>query len=435
MEIKTNQQLLKLRTEHVPRGPFNVAPIFVKRAQGAMIEDVEGKVYIDFGGGIGVVNVGHCNEKVVAAIQDQAQQYLHTCFHISMYEPYVALAKRLNEITPGDFPKKTFFVNSGAEAVDNAVKIARYATKKQGIIAFENAFHGRTYMGMSLTSKVKPYKSGFAPFCPEVYRMPFAYCYRCPYGRSYPSCDTYCADALENFFIGYAEAESVAAVIAEPVQGEGGFVVPPPEYFKKIMAICKNNDVLFIMDEIQSGMGRTGKLFASEHYGVEPDIILTAKSLAAGLPLAGVTGKADIMEMPPVGALGGTFGGNPVSCRAALAVLDFLNEDFLLRSQELGERVRGHFLDLQKEFAIIGDVRGLGPMLAMELVEDRQTRKPATDKTKALVSRCLEKGLIILSCGNYGNVIRTLMPIVITEEQLERGCSILKEGLKEVSAV
>ncbi len=433
MKSKTNQQLLELRAQHVPRGPFNVAPIFVKRAQGAMIEDVEGKTYIDFAGGIGVVNVGHCNEHVVSAIQDQAQKFIHTCFHISMYEPYVELAKRLNEITPGDFAKKTFFVNSGAEAVDNAVKIARYATKKQGIIAFENAFHGRTYMGMSLTSKVKPYKSGFAPFCPEVYRMPFAYCYRCPFGRSYPSCDIYCADALEHFFIGYAEAESVAAVIAEPVQGEGGFVVPPLEYFKKLQTICEKNNILFVMDEIQSGMGRTGKRFASEHYGVAPDIILTAKSLAAGLPLAGITGKADIMEMPPVGALGGTFGGNPVSCRAALAVLEFLTDDFLHEAEHLGEHVRSRFLELQEEFAVIGDVRGLGPMLAMELVNDRETKAPATDEAKELVSRCREKGLIILSCGDYGNVIRTLMPLVITEEQLEQGCRILKEGLKEIT--
>ncbi len=435
METKDNQQLMALRTEHVPKGPFNVTPIFVKRAKGAIIEDVEGKTYIDFAGGIGVVNVGHCNEKVVAAIEDQARQYLHTCFHISMYEPYVELAKRLNEITPGDFPKKTFFVNSGAEAADNAVKVARYATKKQGIIAFENAFHGRTYMAMSLTSKVKPYKTGFAPFCPEVYRMPFAYCYRCPFGRTYPSCDIYCADMLEHFFIGYAEAESVAAVIAEPVQGEGGFVVPPLEYFKRIKSICEKNGVLFIMDEIQSGMGRTGKLFASEHYGVAPDIILTAKSLAAGLPIAGVTGRSEIMEMPPVGALGGTFGGNPISCRAALAVLDLLNDDFLKKAEQLGDRIQSRFKAFQEEFDIIGDVRGLGAMVAMELVKDRKTRAPAADKAKALVSRCFEKGLIVLACGNYGNVIRTLMPLVIAEEELERGCAVLREAFKEISGV
>ena len=429
MQQKTNKQLMQIRTEHVPRGPFNVTPIFVKQAKGALIEDVEGNEYIDFGGGIGVVNVGHCNEKVVAAIKEQADQYLHTCFHVSMYEPYIELAKQLNEITPGDFPKKTFFVNSGAEAVENSVKIARYATKRQGIIAFENAFHGRTYMAMTLTSKVKPYKFGFGPFCPEIYRVPFAYCYRCPFGREYPSCELYCAEFLEDFFIGNVAAESVAAVIAEPIQGEGGFIVPPPGYFKKIKAICERHGILFIMDEIQTGMGRTGKLFASEHYDVVPDIILTAKSLAAGLPLAGITGRAEIMEMPHVGGLGGTYGGNPIACRAALAVLDLLNAELLEKASALGEKVRTRFLELQEEFEIIGDVRGLGPMLAMELVKDPRSREPAPDMAKELVGRCFEKGLIILACGNFGNVIRTLMPFVITDEQLKKGLAIMEDGL------
>ncbi len=420
---------MAIRTEHVPQGPFNITPIFVKRAKGALIEDVEGNEYIDFGGGIGVVNVGHCNEKVVTAIKEQADQYLHTCFHISMYEPYIELAKQLNEITPGDFAKKTFFVNSGAEAVENSVKIARYATGRQGIITFENAFHGRTYMAMTLTSKVKPYKLGFGPFCPEVYRVPFAYCYRCAFGREYPSCELYCAEYLEAFFIGNVAAESVAAVIAEPIQGEGGFIVPPPGYFKKIKAICERHGILFIMDEIQTGMGRTGKLFASEHYDVVPDIILTAKSLAAGLPLAGITGKAEIMETPHVGGLGGTYGGNPIACSAALAVLDLLNAELLEKAAELGEKVRTRLLKLQEEFEIIGDVRGLGPMIGMELVKDPRSKEPAADKAKELVGRCLEKGLIILSCGNYGNVIRTLMPLVITDEQLERGLAIMEDGL------
>jgi 4-aminobutyrate aminotransferase/(S)-3-amino-2-methylpropionate transaminase len=433
MQQKTNKQLMEIRMEHVPQGPFNITPIFVKRAKGALIEDVEGNEYIDFGGGIGVVNVGHCNEKVVAAIKEQADQYLHTCFHVSMYEPYIELAKQLNEITPGNFAKKTFFVNSGAEAVENSIKIARYATGRQGIITFENAFHGRTYMAMTLTSKVKPYKLGFGPFCPEVYRVPFAYCYRCPCGREYPSCELYCAEYLEDFFIGNVAAESVAAVITEPIQGEGGFIVPPPGYFKKIKAICERHGILFIMDEIQTGMGRTGKLFASEHYGVVPDIILTAKSLAAGLPLAGITGRAEIMEMPHVGGLGGTFGGNPIACRAALAVLDLLNAELLEKAAVLGEKVRTRFLELQEEFEIIGDVRGLGPMIGMELVKDPRSKEPAPDMAKELVGRCLEKGLIILSCGNYGNVIRTLMPLVITDEQLERGLAIMESGLSTLS--
>ena len=433
MDQKTNQELMLLREKHVPRGPFNTTPIFVKKARGAMIEDVEGKEYIDFAGGIGVINVGHCNQKVVDAVKEQAEQYIHTCFHVVMYEPYVQLAMKLNEITPGDFPKKTFFVNSGAEAVENAVKIARYATRRPGIITFENAFHGRTYMAMSLTSKVKPYRFGFNPFCPEVYRMPFAYCYRCPFGRTYPSCEIYCADYLEDFFIGNVAAEAVAAVIAEPVQGEGGFVVPPPGYFRKIKAICEKYGILFIMDEIQTGMGRTGKLFAAEHHGVVPDIILTAKSLAAGLPLGGVTGRAEIMEAPHVGGLGGTYGGNPVACKAALAVLDQLDTEFMEKGAQLGEKVRSHFLELQKEFEIVGDVRGLGPMMGLELVKDRQTKEPAAEEAGILVRRCLEKGLIILSCGNHGNVIRTLMPLVIGDEQMKKGFSIMKEVLREIT--
>ena len=287
-------------------------------------------------------------------------------------------------------------------------------------------------MAMTLTSKVNPYKFGFGPFCPEVYRVPFAYCYRCPFGREYPSCELYCAEYLEDFFIGNVAAESVAAVIAEPIQGEGGFIVPPPGYFKKIKAICERHGILFIMDEIQTGMGRTGKLFASEHYDVVPDIILTAKSLAAGLPLAGITGKAEIVETPHVGGLGGTYGGNPIACSAALAVLDLLNAELLEKAAELGEKVRTRFLELKEEFEIIGDVRGLGPMIGMELVKDTRSKEPAADKAKELVGRCLEKGLIILSCGNYGNVIRTLMPFVITDEQLERGLAIMEDGLSTI---
>jgi len=430
MAQKTNQELMAMREEHVPRGPFNITPLFVNKAKGALIEDVEGKEYIDFAGGIGVINVGHCNERVVAAIKEQAEQFTHTCFHIVMYEPYIQLAKKLNEITPGDFPKKTFFVNSGAETVENSVKIARYFTKRPAIISFENAFHGRTYMAMTLTSKVKPYKFGFGPFCPEVYQMPFAYCYRCPFSLEYPGCEIHCADYLEDFFIGTVAGETVAAVISEPIQGEGGFVTPPPGYFKKIKAICEKYGILFIMDEVQAGMGRTGKFYASEHYDVAPDIILTAKSLAAGLPLGGVTGRAEIMEEPHVGGLGGTYGGNPVACSAALAVLDVLETDLLEKATQLGEKVRARLLELQGQFDIIGDVRGLGPMMGIELVKDRESKTPAPDEAKELVKRCLEKGLIVISCGNYSNVIRTLMPLVITEEQMERGFSILEDTLK-----
>jgi len=432
MKHKTNQELMALREKHVPRGPFNITPIFVNRARGAIVEDVEGREYIDFAGGIGVLNVGHCNERVVAAIKEQADLLIHSCFHVAMYEPYIQLAMKLNEITPGTFPKKTYFVSSGAEAVENSIKIARCATQKQAIIAFDNGFHGRTYMAMSLTSKVKPYKFGFGPFCPEVYRMPFAYCYRCPFGLQYPSCGVHCADYLEEFFIGHVSAETVAAVIAEPIQGEGGFITPPPEYFKKLKGICEKHGILFIMDEIQTGMGRTGKLFASEHYEVAPDIILTAKSLAAGLPLAGVTGRAEILEIPHVGGLGGTYGGNPVACRAALAVLELLTTEFLEKARVLGAKARERCLELQRDFEIIGDVRGLGPMLGIELVKDQKKKTPAPDETKAVVKYCYENGLIAVSCGNFSNVIRTLMPLVITDEQMDQGFSILRKALKSI---
>ena len=430
-----SEQLGRLRDKAVPQGPFNIHPSFVLKAEGALIYDVDGRELIDFAGGIGTMNVGHCHPKVVAAIKDQAGKYIHPCFHVNMYEPYVSLADKLCELTPGDFPKMAMFANSGAEAVENAVKIARYYTKRPAVIAFENGFHGRTLLGMSLTSKVKPYKLGFGPFAPEIYRMPYAYCYRCPFGLSYPACEVACADHLNAFFIDHVAAESTAALIVEPIIGEGGFLTPPPEYFPKIEKICREHGIVFIADEIQTGMGRTGKMFAMSHWNVVPDIVTSAKSLAAGMPLSAVVGKKDMMNAPHVGGLGGTYGGNPVSCRAALAVLEIFQEEKLLeKATLLGKKLRDRFDDFQKEFEFIGDVRGIGPMLALELVADRKTKEPAADKAKQLVRVCHEKGLILLSCGNFGNVIRTLMPLVITDEQLERGLSILHDGLAGIDA-
>ncbi|MEJ5349596.1 MAG: 4-aminobutyrate--2-oxoglutarate transaminase [Desulfosoma sp.] len=426
--------LLERRNRNVPQGPFHVTSAFIKEARGAVLIDVDGRELIDFAGGIGVMNVGHSHPKVVAALQDQAEKFTHTCFHVAMYEPYVALAEKLNALAPGDFPKMTLFANSGAEAVENAVKIARYATQRPAIICFENGFHGRTLLTMTLTSKIKPYKLGFGPFAPEVYRMPFAYCYRCPFHLKYPSCDVACADYLEEFFISHVAAESTAAVIAEPIQGEGGFVTPPPEYFKKLQAICQKYGIVLIIDEVQSAMGRTGKLFAIEHWGISPDVITLAKSLAAGMPLSAVVGRAELMNKPHVGGLGGTYGGNPLGCRAGLAVLEILLEDGLLNTAEvLGKKVHEALRRLQDSYEIIGEVRGKGPMLAIELVRDRETKEPATDEAKKLVSLCYQKGLVLLSCGNFGNVIRTLMPLVITDEQLERGMDILEESLRELT--
>jgi len=431
--MKTNESLLTERNRHIPQGPFNTHPIFAEKAKGAIIIDVEGKEYIDFAGGIGVINIGHCDEKVLEAVQDQIQKYIHTCFHVVMYEPYVELAKRLNEITPGHFPKKTMFANSGAEAVENAIKIARHATGRPATIAFEDAFHGRTLLALSLTSKMKPYKFGFAPYAPEIYRMPYAYCYRCAFGLEYPSCELRCAYFLRDFFDNHISAEQVAALIVEPVLGEGGFVVPPKEYFKVLHKICQENGIVFIADEVQTGFGRTAKMFAMEHYEVDPDILVMAKSMAGGLPLSAITGRAELMDHPQVGGLGGTFGGNPVACRAALAVLDqFEKKDLLSRAGQLGKRVLQRFKEFYERYSVVGDVRGLGAMVGMELVTDRNTKEPATAFTKQLVNRCREKGLLMISAGTHSNIIRPLMPLVITDEQLEKGLSIIEESLSEL---
>jgi 4-aminobutyrate aminotransferase/(S)-3-amino-2-methylpropionate transaminase len=428
-----NEELMQLRNRHVPQGLANITDAFITKAHGAIMVDADGRELIDFAGGIGVNNVGHSHPKVVAAIKDQADNFIHTCFHVAPYESYIQLAARLNELAPGDFAKMTMFTNSGAESDENAIKIARYATKRPAIIAFDNGFHGRTLLGMTLTSKVKPYKLGFGPFAPETYRMPFAYCYRCPFGLKHPDCKAACADYLEEFFITRVAAEQTAAVIAEPIQGEGGFVTPPPEYFAKLHAICKKYGILLIIDEVQTGMGRTGTLFAIDHWGVEPDIVTTAKSLAGGMPLGAVTGRAELMNLPHVGGLGGTYSGNPLSCSAALAVLDiFLKDGLLTRSVELGEILRKRFLALQERHELIGEVRGKGPMLALELVRDRETKEPAGDEAKKLTKLCFEKGLVLLSCGNHGNVIRILMPLVITNAQLERGLVILEESFSEL---
>jgi len=427
------EKLLQRRAANVPRGVFNVTPLFVERAHGAVLVDVDGKSYIDFAGGIGVENVGHCADAVVAAIKKQADEYIHTCFHVVMYEPYIALAEKLNKITPGDFDKMTMLANSGAEAVENGVKIARYWTERPAVIALDYAFHGRTLMAMSLTSKIMPYKYKFGPFAPEVYRIPAPYCYRCAFNLQYPSCGLACAEYLEDYFISTVAADSVAAIIIEPVIGEGGFIVPPEGYLKRVKEICGKHGIVFILDEVQSGMGRTGKMYASEHHGVAGDITLSAKSLGAGVPISAITGKAEIMDKPHVGGLGGTYGGNPIACQAALAVIGILEEaSFLEKATALGHRVRAELDKLAAELPLIGEVRGIGPMLAMELVRDRKTKEPAGDAAKKVVQLCYEQGVITLSCGNYGNVIRTLMPLVIKDDECEKGLSILRSSLRKV---
>ncbi len=425
------------REAHVPRGVGNVSPFFIARAEGAWIQDVDGREFIDFAGGIGVLNVGHRHPAVVEAIKSQVDEYVHACFHVMMYQPYVELAEKMNGIIPCRGPLKTMFANSGAEAVENAVKIARYFTGRPAVVCFDNAFHGRTYLAMALTSKVRPYKLKLgAASAPGIFRAHYPYCYRCPWGKTYPECGVFCGqDYFEgDFFKRRVDPEEVAVIIIEPVQGEGGFIHPPPEYLASLRKICDDHGIVLIVDEIQSGFGRTGKMFAAEHFGIEADLITTGKSLAGGLPLSGVTGTAEIMDSVHPGGLGGTYGGNPLACRAALAVLDVMrDEDLVAKGAALGEKVRAELDKLADEFEIIGQVRGLGPMLALELVKDRRTKEPAAEEAKKLTGYCQRNGLLILDCGTLGNNIRCLMPLTITDEQLERGLSILKAGLEHVS--
>ncbi|WP_027723350.1 4-aminobutyrate--2-oxoglutarate transaminase [Maridesulfovibrio zosterae] len=432
--MSKSETLLERRNKAVALGVGNLAPVFADRAQNSVVTDVDGNEYIDFVGGIGVNNVGHCNEKVVAAIKEQAEKLIHSCFHIAMYESYIALAEKLIEITPGDFEKKAVLLNSGAEAVENAVKISRLASGKSGIIVYEGGFHGRTLLTMSMTSKVKPYKFKFGPYAPEIYRIPYPYCYRCPYGKEYPSCDIHCAEQLKSWFIGNAAPENIAAIVAEPIAGEGGFLTPPPEYFPRIKEICADNGIYFVADEIQTGGGRTGKFCAIDHWGVEPDLMTMAKSIGGGMPISAVVGRKEIMDAVHPGGLGGTYGGNPVSCAAALAAINALeNEGILEKGQALGKKVKDVFNSWKKKYSIIGDVRGLGAMIALEIVTDKDSKTPAPDLTKKIVAEAVKNKLLILSCGNFGNVIRILVPLSVDDQTLDKGLSILEKAIIEQS--
>jgi 4-aminobutyrate aminotransferase/(S)-3-amino-2-methylpropionate transaminase len=418
------------REAAIPRGPANATPIFAARADGAVIEDVDGNRYIDFAGGIGCLNIGHRSPRVISAIREQLEKYLHLCFAVTPYEGYVAVAEKLNSLAPGNFAKKTILVNSGAEAIENAVKIARAYTKRPAVICFEDAFHGRTLLTMSLTSKTHPYKAGFQPFASDIYRIPFAYPYRHAAGMT--SADF--AHHLEDAFKRSVAPESVAAVIAEPVLGEGGFVVPPRDYFNLLQKICRAHGILFIADEIQSGFARTGKWFASEHFGIEPDLITTAKSLGGGMPIAAVTGRAEIMDAPGPGSLGGTYCGHPASCAAALAAIETIEKDGLLaRSTAIGEHFEKRARGWQKKWPLVGDVRGLGGMCAMELVRNAETREPADAETKEIAKYCYEHGLILITAGTFNNVIRILVPLVVMDEQFNEGLDVLEAALAGVA--
>ncbi|MFN8186571.1 MAG: aspartate aminotransferase family protein [Gaiellales bacterium] len=426
-ERTATERLVELRERYIPKG-LPTPPFVVAGAEGARIVDVDGKTYIDFAGGLGCHNLGHGLPAAVAAIHEQADRYLHQCFIVGMYEPYIEVARRMAELSPcrGE-QQKTFLVNSGAEALENAVKIARTYTGRDGVIVFEHAFHGRTLLAMTMTSKLV-YKKGFGPFAPEVYRATGPYPYR--------GVDSDAAIAgLEKLFKSDVDPESVACVVLEPVQGEGGFLPMPADYPARLRELCDRYGILYVDDEVQTGMCRTGPVWAIEHYGVQPDLMTTGKSLGMGLPLGGVTGRAEIMDSVHPGGLGGTFGGNPISCAAAVAGLELVaSEEFQARSAALGEHLRARLTELASRQPAVGEVRGLGPMIAMELVEDRASKTPAAALASATVAEARERGLILLSCGLYSNVIRILVPIVIEDEDLDRGLELLEESLVAAAA-
>lgn len=426
-----SKSLLERRKKAVPHGVSNGIPAFVKEAKGAIINDVDGNEFIDFAGAIGVMNVGHCHPKVVAALHNQIDQYIHPGFNVMMYEPYIELAEKLADIAPGSAEKQVLLINSGAEAVENAVKIARKYTKRPGIISFSRGYHGRTLMTMTMTSKVKPYKYEFGPFAPEVYKAPYPYFYRKPGSLTDEEYESFMIEEFKNFFKSEVAPEMVAAVVMEPVQGEGGFIVPSYAFVQAVYQFCKEHGILFIADEIQTGFSRTGRYFAIEHFDVEPDLITVSKSLSAGVPLSGVIGRKEIMDASSPGELGGTFSGSPLGCAAALAVLDIIEEEKLNeRGEKIGKIVMDHFQKLYDQFDCIGDVRGLGAMCAMEFVKDRQSKEPDKELTNLIVKEANKRGLLLMTAGIYSNVVRLLMPIVIMDDQLKEGLDILEQSIE-----
>jgi 4-aminobutyrate aminotransferase/(S)-3-amino-2-methylpropionate transaminase len=417
------------RKEQVVADPLSIyVPVIVESGRGATVTDVDGNTFIDFMGGVGCLNVGHANPRVTAAVQEQAERFLHTDFSVLPYELYVTLAERLLALTPISGPTKAAFFNAGTEAVENAIKFARSYTKRPAVIAFEGGFHGRTLLSLSLTSKVHPYKAGLGPFAPEVYRVPFPNDYRGPNARS-------ALDALERAFDTQVPAEQVAAIVIEPIQGEGGFLVCPRDYMRGLREICDRHGIVLVVDEVQTGVARTGRFFAIEHYDVEADLITVAKSIAAGMPLSGVLGRAEIMDSPPDSAIGGTYVGNPVAQAAALAVLEVVEEEGLCeRAAALGETIRTRMTAWQDRFEAIGDVRGVGAMLAVELVRDRETKEPAGDLATAVVDQAAARGLLLLKAGIYSNAIRVLLPLVIEDRELDEALDVWEESLEAALA-
>jgi 4-aminobutyrate aminotransferase len=418
---------LKARKSAAVANGVSTKGIYVAKAENAEIWDADGKRFIDFAAGIAVVNTGHRHPKVMAAVAEQAQFFAHTCFHVLSYESYVHLAERLNALAPGDFPKKTLFLSTGAEALENAVKIARYHTKRSAIIAFSGGFHGRTLMTMALTGKMMPYKRGFGPFPAEIYHAEFPLPYRGV------TTEHALAD-LDRLFHGDIDPKSVAAIVIEPVQGEGGFNVAPFDFLRALRGVCDEHGIVLIADEVQGGIARAGKMFSIEHSGVVPDLIATAKGLGGGFPLSGVTGRAAMMDSAHPGGLGGTYGGNPISIAAAHAVLDVIEaEGLCARASRIGQKMRAHLEALQKEIPAIGDVRGLGAMMAFELVKDPKTKEPDPALTAAILASAEKRGLVLLSCGTEANVVRLLAPLTIPDAILEEGLGLLSAAVKDAS--
>jgi 4-aminobutyrate aminotransferase / (S)-3-amino-2-methylpropionate transaminase / 5-aminovalerate transaminase len=419
-------ELAKRKTAAVSRGVGTTMPVFAKRAAGGIVEDVDGNRLIDLGAGIAVTTVGNSSPRVVAAVQDQVAEFTHTCFMVTPYDGYVAVCEQLNELTPGSGEKRSALFNTGSEAVENAIKIARSYTKKTAVVAFDHAYHGRTNLTMALTAKSMPYKSGFGPFAPEIYRAPLSYPYRDGLiDKEWGTDGELAAQRAINVIDKQIGAGNLAAVIIEPIQGEGGFIVPADGFLPALLAWCRENDVVFIADEVQTGFARTGAMFACEHEGIEPDLIVTAKGIAGGLPLSAVTGRADIMDAPHVGGLGGTYGGNPVACAAALAVFETIEADGLVeRAGEIERLMKARLGRLQAEDDRIGDVRGRGAMIAVELVKSG-TADPNPELTKELSAAAHAAGVIVLTCGTYGNILRFLPPLTISDELLEEGLDVL----------
>ncbi len=420
----------------VPEAVAVAAPILVERAEGVWLEDETGRRYLDMAAGIGTLNVGHRPSEVVAAVREQLERFIHTCFSVAPYRLYGEVVERLVALTPGSFPKKGVLFNSGAEAVENAVKIARRATGRNTVLCFSGAFHGRTLLTLTMTAKVSSYKRGFGSFCPDVVRIPYPYCYRCPVGCEPSSCGTACTRLLDEAMAGWADPEDLAAVVIEPELGEGGFVPAPPEFLRSLRDLCDRTGAVFVADEVQTGFGRTGKMFAIEHSGVVPDLVTVAKSIAAGLPLSAVVGRAELLDAVQPGGLGGTYGGNPVACAAALAVLDMMvRDDLPARAMRLGGRIGARLESWRDRYPDrIGDVRGLGAMKAVELVRDPATREPDPELARRWARACQDEGVVVLTAGVRGNVVRLLPPLVISDRELDEAMDRMERALGRVVA-